>query len=542
MITPAVGKTDAPTGPKTLLAQCGPWCGAVLSGLLLTFCYPRFDQEWLCWIALTPLIAAVWFARGPRKWWRDAALGYVTGIVFFTGTFSWLSSLGTLFASFWLHGLPFLLSFYLGIYFAFWSWFIGWFRGGDFSKSGRNLTIGFVGAAAWVAQEWVRGWLFSGFGWNGLGIALHADLAMIQIAAWTGVPGLSFLVAFGNLMAVIIARRIAGEIGPVFLKRIRWEFSLAVSLIVLVFAYGVRTLWDHADGPAVTLHVAAVQPNIPQDEKFDARSEQSFLAAENKIFAQFDALTQLAATAQPQLLLWPEAATPQGLFADETNFRFVQKEAQRGDFALLLGTLDSDLKRNEDFNVAVLLSNHGGDMQIYRKIHLVPFGEYLPLRPFFGLFAGQLVPADFTPGREFTMLQLPSPKIKMAALICFEDTVGDLTRRFVKNGAQLLVNITNDGWFLQSAGAEQHLANAVFRAVENRRTLIRCANTGITCAVDPWGRVDRWLTPFTPGFAARELKIATNPELTFYARHGDVFALACALATCGALLVRGKFR
>src|SRR5581483_5829950 len=199
---------------------------------------------------------------------------------------------------------------------------------------------GIFGACAWVTLEWVRGWLFSGFGWNGLGVALHGDLPMIQIAEFTGVAGLSFLVAFSNLMVVIIVRRIAGEIGPVFLKRIRWEFSV---------------------------HVAAIQPNIPQSEKFDPQSEE-------KIFQQLDTLTTLAAASRPQLLLWPEAATPQGMFADEVNYRFVLNQARRGDFAMLIGTLDSDIQRHEDYNVATLLTDRGQHMQTYRKMHLVPFG------------------------------------------------------------------------------------------------------------------------------------------------------------------------
>ncbi len=524
-----------------------PWLAATFSGVSLALCYPRFDQSWLCWIALTPLICAVWFSRPParRCWLRNVALGQLTGMVFFSITFGWLSSLGTLFENFWLHLLPELLSVYLALFFAFWSWFLGLLRAQNFLSSSRNLGIGFLGASGWVAQEWTRGWLFSGFGWNGLGVALHADLAMIQITEFTGVSGISFLIAFSNVMAVIIARRIIAEAGPGFLKKFRWEFSVSVGLIVLVFAFGVRALLHPANEKTVTLRVAAVQPDIPQLVKFESRSEQSFARAEGEIFRQLDTLTMFAAASQPQLLLWPESATPRGMFGDEVNFSFVQKEAQRGDFGLLLGTLDSDLQRQEDYNVATLLTHRGEDVQTYRKMHLVPFGEYLPLRhvfPLFALVAGQLVPADFTPGREYTLLQLPSPDVKLAALICFEDTVGDLARRFVRRGAQLLVNITNDGWFLRTAGAEQHLANAVFRAVENRRPLVRCANTGATCSVDSFGRVSLWLKYFERGFATREMQVPVQSTLTFYTLHGEVFAVLCACVTGVYLLSRIKVR
>ena len=528
-----------------------PWLAAAGSGGLLTLCFPPFNVGWLCWIALTPLICAVWFQTSARSLF----LGYVAGLVFFTITFSWLSALGALFENVWLYGLPPLLSLYLAFYFAFWAWFIGRLlpppapagnaissspldikgplenasavRGAAFLNSRRNLITATLGASAWVTHEWIRGWLFSGFGWNDLGVALHRDLAMMQIVDITGVPGLSFLVAFCNLMIVILTRRIAAEFGPVFLKRVRWEFSVTVALVAGVFAYGVRTLMQRPAQTTVDLRVAAVQPNIPQLEKFAPE-------AEDKIFEQLGQLTTLAAATQPQLLIWPEAATPRGIFADEANYRFVIDHAAQGDFGLLIGTLDSDLQLQEHYNVATLLTERGTEFQTYRKMHLVPFGEYIPLRnsfPLFALIAGELVPGDFARGQDFTVLQLPSPPLQLAALICFEDTLGDLTRRFVQNGADLLVNLTNDGWFLQTPAAEQHLANAVFRAVENRRPLIRCANTGVTCSIDAHGRIDRWLKPFERGFAARRIRVPIEQRLTFYTRRGPVFVYGAILIT-----------
>ncbi len=520
--------------------------------------FPPVNQGWLAWIALIPLICATWFGQehlafevwrlkfgvspnpsreketpNPKpqtpnlKRLRPAALGYVSGLAFFTTTFSWLGELGPLFGNSWLRLLPLLLALYLGLYFAFWAWFLAWLLprrdAQQFVHSGRNLAIGALGASAWVAQEWVRGWLFTGFGWNNLGVALHDDLAMIQIADHTGVAGLSWLVAFCNLLAVLIVRRLVAEIGPTFLKRIRWEFSATVTFVVIVWAYGTRTMLRGDATPTVPLRVAAIQANIPQREKFD-------LAQEDEIFAQFDRLTGLAQLLQPppQLVLWPESATPRGLFDDELNHDFVFAQARRLEGALLLGSTDFDLERNEDFNIAALLTDQAGRLQIYRKIHLVPFGEYLPLRPLFGPIVGPLVAADFTRGREFTLLELSEPAIKFSALICFEDTLGYLSRHFVAAGAQALVNITNDGWFGRSAAAHQHLANAVFRAVENRRPLIRCANTGVTGLVNRTGFVERWVPEFQEGIAVREVAIPVNAPRTFFTRHGDLVSPASA--------------
>jgi apolipoprotein N-acyltransferase len=542
---------------QSALRLAWPWLAAIASGVLLTLSYPPFDQGWLIWIALTPLLCATWFrdsrARGWRRHLRAAAPGYVAGLVFFTGTFYWLGTLAELYGNPLLLALPFLLSLVLGGYIAAWTWLldavlvpIGEAR--RFPNSWRNLATGALGASAWVALEWVRGWLFGGFGWNGLGVAMHRELAMIQIVDITGVWGLSWLVAFGNLMAVIIVRRIVGEIGPVFLKRVRWEFSISVALVVVVFSYGVRRLIKNDPGPTIPLRVAALQPNVPQSEKFDPE-------AEAKVLALFDRLTALATLSQPapQLVIWPESATPRALFAAEEVIGFVRKQAARGDFGLLIGSTDFDPALGEDYNIAALFTERGEKLQIHRKMHLVPFGEYLPLRPLLGPIAGGLVPGDFTPGTEHTVLALANPAVRIGALVCFEDTLGDLTRRFVAGGAQLLVNITNDGWFAQSPAAAQHLANAMFRAVETRRPLVRCGNTGFTGSIDPFGRAARldaksrlpsphhfipFLKPFQQGFVSGEIAVPTENRTTLYTRHGDWLPHLCAAIVAAACLLR----
>jgi apolipoprotein N-acyltransferase len=501
--------------------------------VLLALCFPPWNQEWLCWIALTPLLATVF---SPGSFWRRASLGYVAGLVFFSATFWWLSSLAALYGNPWLLSLPVLLALYMGLYLAFWAWFLGALVGSfdpgrRFNRSLRNLALAALGASAWVANEWVRERLFGGFGWNPLGVALHQDLAMIQIAEFTGTPGLSWLVAFVNLMTVIIIRRIAGELGPNFSRRIRWEFSFTMALIAVVFAFGLRRLLHPEAVQEVPLRVAAVQPNIPQTEKFDPDSE-------DRVLDQLGNLTKLAVLGKPapQLVIWPESAVPRGMFASEGNFHFVMDLVQSGDYGLLFGNVDFDPQKNEDHNSALLLTRHGSGQQNYHKMHLVPFGEYLPLRPVFGHFLGELVPGDFTPGRDAATLYLPDPGISLAALICFEDTLGDLARRFVLGGAQVFVNVTNDGWFGQTPAAEQQLANAALRAVENRRPLIRCGNTGVTCQVFPTGHVERWLPAFQQGFAAREVQVPAKPRVTFYTRHGDWLSEVSIALTLLALL------
>jgi apolipoprotein N-acyltransferase len=535
-----------------------PWLAAATSGGLLVLCFPTAGDGWLAWLALTPLIAAVWFSP-PGGWWRNLALGYLTGLVYFTGSFSWLGALGELVGNPWLRLLPALLSLYLALFPAFWAWFIGLLRpapaadqrgysaatlnGYDFSRTGTNLGLALLGASAWVAQEWVRGWLFSGFGWNGLGVALYAKLPFIQIAEWTGVGGISFLLAFTNIIAVATLRRFVAEIvrGRV---RPHWDFSVTITLICVTFAFGIRRLQERRD--STPLSVAAVQANIPQNQKWN----QAF---EDRIFSRYRELTDFAAQLQPDLIIWPEASLPGPVFL-EPNHEFVREIARTGEFSLLLGSIDFDLKGDTqfDFNAAILVTGRGAHTQSYRKNHLVPFGEYVPFRnsfPLFALVVGDLVPADFRAGEEYTVLRMPNPAVNLGPLICFEDTIGDLARRFVLGGAEVLVNVTNDGWFMRSHAAEQHLANAVFRAVENRRPLIRAANTGVTCFIDERGAVTNALrgvdgTPFVTGVLTGRVAVPRSPAFTFYTRHGELFSHLCASLTliAGIVLLRHRRR
>jgi apolipoprotein N-acyltransferase len=515
-----------------------PWVAAILSGLLCTLCFSPFDQSWLCWIALTPLIAAVWFSgsNSRRRWLRNLLLGYVAGVVFFTATFSWLGSLGVLYENFWLRGLSLLLSIYLGLNFAFWSWFIGLIAPRDFLSSWRNLQIAFIAAVAWVAHEWVRGWLFSGFGWNGLGAALHGNWPLIQIAEFSGVTGLSFVIAFGNVIALTTPVRLFREaqtrqVHPHF------DFTLTLAGIVGLLAFGFYSAQNRP--PAKAVRVAAVQANIPQREKFDVQFS-------TQIFERFARLSEIAlrSSPPPELLVWPETSLPDPVRDPNTESSdFVTRFAVSSKTDLLLGTLDMEDRRA--YNAAVLLSGATEQMQIYRKVHLVPFGEYIPLRhsfPLFAAIASKWVPGDFDAGGDYTVFRLTNSDVRVAPLICFEDTVGDLARQFVLKGANLLVDVTNDAWFLRSAGSRQHLANAIFRCVETRRPMVRAANTGVTCFVNEFGRVTQMLQDetggtFTEGVLTGEIKVPTEGQLTFYARHGELFAKLCAGITLIAIIV-----
>lgn len=502
--------------------------------MLLALCFAPFDQSWLVWIALSPLFAAIWFGpthpRHPLL--RKVELGYTTGLIYFLGSLSWLISVTPLG---W-----FLLCLYLSLYPAVWAgmiWVIATPRETTTAtrsvwlSSSRNLTTAALAAAAWVSMELLRGSVFTGFGWNALGIALHANIPLIQLSSLTGVGGLSFLTVMSSAVAVATVRRLMIEAkgGKI---HAHFDFTLTMALIIAAFSYGLRQMG--ASGERTKLRIAAVQPAIPQNQKWNP-------AFEKRIYDTLERQTAAAAAMHPDLILWPEAATPRGFFEDPLANEFVKKQMESGEFSLLFGSLI--LSHEADYNAAIFMTGAEHEPQVYPKTHLVMFGEYVPLRESFPLFAiivGNQVPADFDAGDGPVLFRLPKPEVSMSPLICFEDTLGELGRAGANQGAQLFVTLTNTGWFQRTAAGAQHLAHAVFRCAETRRPMVRCANTGVTCFVDDLGRVGQKLTAsdgdtFGEGSLLAEIDVPVSPPTTFYMRCGEIFSSACLILTFGAL-------
>jgi len=550
----------------TRLVTAWPWLAAICSGFLYAACFPPFNLTWLCWIALTPLIAAIWFSGGESRhpWLRNLLLGYVTGLTFFWIVFSWLTTVTILG---W-----FVLEFYMAIYVAIWAWFCGLVRPrpkinrvgcskweqmlsqartsatppqSPWTKSTNNLRLALLLAAAWTTLEWLRGWVFSGFGWNGLGVALHDNWPLIQIAELTGVAGLSFLIAFVNVIILTTAYRLVVE-ARTRVMRPHFDFTFTMAAIVGVLVFGFRA--TQVPSAAKPLRVTAVQSNVPQNQKFDPQFTR-------RIFDQFRRLSEIALRSNPppELLVWPESSMPGPVLEDQESYKFVTDLAADADADFLLGTIDED--GGDVYNAAILLSEGGERVQIYRKVHLVPFGEFVPGRhtvPLLARIVGDQVPGDFKAGKEHTVFTLTNGDVQVAPLICFEDTIGELARQFVvptetSPGANLLVDVTNDGWFQHSAGSPQHLANAIFRCIETRRPMLRAANTGVTCFINQFGRVTQELrdetgSTFTEGVLSGDIKVPSEHELTFYARHGELFAKVCGVITLIAIVLTSLTR
>jgi len=527
-----------------------PWAAAVVSGLMMAGCFAPFDQTWLAWIALMPLTSALWFSKpwARREPLRKFLLGYLTGCAFFLTTFYWIHHVAV--AAYL--SLPFYLALYPGLWGLFMH-YVGTPRqkpGVERSiwlSSASNLRIALVAAAGWTATEWLRGTVFSGFGWNGLGVSLHTNLPMLQLTDLIGVGGLSFLIVLANVIVVATVQRLRLEVGRQSIRP-HYDFSLALALIAIGFTYGFRQAvrYQQEEGPLseqIPLRISAVQANIPIDIHRTRTAESV-----RYILDRYARQTEVAIALDPDLLIWPEAALPYSVTSNEGMFNFTRQvtDGFKGDH--LMGTVHFEPEVG-DYNSAFLLSREGQKGAIYHKMHLVPFGEFIPFRDSFPIFVwimGHLVPGDFDAGQFHAVLEM-SNGVKIGPLICFEDTLGDLARHFALEGAQLFVNVTNDGWFYESAASRQHLANAVFRCAENKLPMVRSANTGVTAIVDRLGRVTEFLADengntFIEGVLSGTVEVPVNPQPTFYARYGELFSIACLAVSGFALALHAAGR
>jgi apolipoprotein N-acyltransferase len=313
-----------------------------------------------------------------------------------------------------------------------------------------------------------------------------------------------------------------------------WELYAAVLLVSTAFMNGLKML-RRDDSAVPGLRVALIQGNIPQQVKFNPNEKPM-------ITERYRALTEKAALLKPDLVIWPETGSPGVLRYEAESYNLVSNMAAVANAPLLTGTMD--VEGQDWFNAAALVRQDGQVIGLYRKIHLVAFGEYVPLRKILPIMKW-LTPIDgsFERGDTFSVMQLDA--VRFGAVICFEDTLPDLYLQFVKRGVNFMVNLTNDAWFKESPAAEIHLANAVFRAVETRRPLVRCTNNGVTCVVNESGQVksDRRLPPFQEGILVCTVPLSEGKELTFYTRHGDWFVVLCALISalaCGWMAWRAR--
>ncbi|MFZ5861882.1 MAG: apolipoprotein N-acyltransferase [Nitrospirota bacterium] len=507
---------------------------AGFSGLLLILSFPRPQFPLLAWFALVPLLLAVTTAS-PR---RAFLLGWITGITFFTGSLRWIAYTMVHYGHLleWLSYLVLLLlTAYLALYVGLFAW-----TARVLLDQPTWIRLSAL-PAAWTALEFARTYLLTGFPWAVLGYSQAGTLPVIQIAELTGVYGVSYVIVLVNaaLAVALTAPRPAGEmplpipvasfvpVAPPSVPRRSLAALLTAALtLTVVLVYGHWRL-DHlsrADAAIEPLRVAVVQGNVDQDRKWDP----AFLRA---TIDRYHALTREQTTAPLDLVVWPEAAMPFFFERDAAYREELLAFVAETKTPLLFGSPAIDQRGGRAprlYNSAYLVTETGEAAGRYDKVHLVPFGEYVPLERLL-VFVNKMVDGigEFAPGNDVTVFSLE--RFRLGVMICYEVVFPDLTRRAVRNGATVIAAITNDAWFGDSAAPYQHLDMVALRAVENRVPFARAANTGVSGFIAATGRVSAATDLFVP--ASRANPLAPRAETTWYTRSGDAFAWACAAFT-----------
>ena len=476
------------------------------------------------WLALTPLIVAVFDVHRGRREFRPRRaflLGLVAGVGYFGGTVYWTGTVVSQFG-----GLPWpvgivvaaLLVAYLSLFPALFSLCLDWLA----ARHGRRAIL--LAPAVWVTTELGRTYFWSGFPWLLLGYSQTTVLPVAQLASVVGVFGLSVLVAaISSTVAYFVLMRSTGSV---------------VALGIAAATLAGITLWGNHRLQTGTLaasgrqvRVALIQGNIPQDEKWDPVHAPA-------IVKRYLTLTRQAASQGAQLVIWPESSTPFP-FMDDVGGEAIRSLVRETGIELLLGSDMIDHSTKSYYNAAFLVRKSGDIAGVYQKMHLVPFGEFVPLQQLL-FFVGPLVEqvGGFTPGAQ--MVALPTSHGLISTAICYEIVFPRLVRESVLKGSELLTTITNDGWYGHSSAPYQHFLQASMRAIEQGRFLARAANTGISGFVDPYGRVIEKSDIFTQAVLVADLRMLQTP--TVYGRIGDLFAYICAALTLAALVFSGGFR
>jgi apolipoprotein N-acyltransferase len=512
------------------------WLLVLLSAVLQILIFPLPNLYMLCWVAITPLLIALLRTRQPGALQLRAGikllpanplqaflLAYVCGILWYAGTCYWIYSV--------MHqyggvntpagiGILILFCLYLAIYHGVFGLLVSLLAGsGPF-----NLRALLLSPVLWVAVELARTRV-TGFPWGLLGTTQVDNIPLARIASVTGVYGLSFEIMLVNaaLAATFLAPRE---------KRKRLALATVIAALILQAGILIPVPASRADH-----HAVLVQANVPILEGSDWT--KTYFNDTLRDLTETSLAGQSGAP-HPDLIVWPENPAP--FYTSDPLFRdAVSNVAQQSNSWVLAGSVGirnasaTPNQTTEIYNSAALIGPNGDWVSRYDKVHLVPFGEYVPFKNIFS-FAGGLTKevGDFSRGT--SRAPLDAGGTKLGVFICYESIFPDEVRQFANNGAQVLVNISNDGWYGDSGAYAQHLKQSRMRAVENDRWLLLDTNTGVTAAIDPNGRII--ISAPRKTRTALPVSFALSNATTFYTRHGDWFAYLCAIISAVALLMR----
>ena len=496
----------------------------VLTVVLAVGAFPPFKAPEFAYAMLAP--GAFWAYTRPR--WK-----VYLWTMFAAQAVAWTILLG------WLHHVTWLGLLLLGPFVGAWvgTWYlvVRWVLPRIIGQPVITRLFAVLGlAGAWVVIEWSRTWLLGGFPWLPLAASQWERATILQIAAFTGAYGISFVLVMMNLGFAAYAHRLFREGATGFNKRSQ-EFFLALFLLLACVSVHFTESFNRRGYTRPLARVAIVQPAIPQDVKWDGARAPAILDVLQKT-------TTEAAATRPDVILWPEAVTPLAVRGDAAMKEFVEAVTKRAGVPLVLGSIAVEKPNSPDetwFNGAFLVTPAEGVAEsYYAKRQLVPFGEFVPLRPVLG-WLKKFVPigdGDFSPGDFSAPLLVPlrgQPSV-WGPLICYEDIFPGLARRSALGGAGVLVVLTNNGWFGEGGAAFQHAAHAVLRAVETRRPVIRCGNAGWSGWIDEFGLV-RTVTDDGGSIyfrGTRTIDVTCDARWaernSFYTEHGDWFVLVAA--------------
>ena len=450
------------------------------SAILLNLSFLGHNLGILAWVGLIPFLISLQNKTWQKRW----LISFLFGFLFFIGLIYWLIHVS-------LIGLI-ILCIYLSLEFSLLAVFL---------PNPKHCSSLIIGPILWTIFEKIRGALFGGFLWGLLGYSQFENIPLIQAVDKVGVWGISFIVVLINftLFQILSLRKQKMKI-PVFLY-------IPIVCLVSMYTYGF-TIIQNQPFKQKEFKLSMIQPNIAQEKKWHPDYAQENMN-------QLRKLTLQAALNNPDLIVWPETSVPGYILDEPRLYNQVNDIAKQAKTALLVGSPRDDYLTRQYYNSVFLFSPQGALKRYHDKIHLVPFGEYIPYKNIFSFLKNSPI-ADFSAGKRYTLFQCfnqQKQEISFGVLICFEDTFPALVKEFKQQGADFLITVTNEAWFKKSTEPLQHTAISVFRAIENRCWFMRSANTGISCFIDPYGRIqekvlgkENNLDIFIQGIATYQIK------------------------------------
>jgi apolipoprotein N-acyltransferase len=537
---------------------------ALISALLLWSAFPPSSQSASAWIALIPLLFLI----------RNSSPKHAFGWAWLSGTFFWCATLSW-FPAIIKNGGPWILVVLGQVALAAWcALFFGafgfasarvWAWAGTGSSMKRILAVTVMDPLLWAGTEYLRGKLLTGFAWNFLGVSQVNNLPVVQIASVLGVYGVSALIILFNGAITSIASRTLEPFlarlkrqpfqAPKFPERLLRSaeslLPLACVLACWVWGFNRINLWMRTEQTHPMWRIAIIQPNIP----CYFNNNKELIQQQREIFNEQNQMVKLAS---PDLTIWSETSVPYLMPESPSALAFVKRGAANTGSPILAGVMEAEktaVSRSAPegvhyYNAAWLFDRDGKPLSTYRKQHLVPFGEFIPLDKTFPILQ-KLAPTGVScmPGKAPSVMKLTRANgdtLHIGALICFEDTIPDLSRHSVRAGARILALVTNDAWFNGSIEPIQHLHQAVFRSIENGVPMVRCANSGVSATVDPVGRTtaltsSKHLADFH-GFLVRPLHVPATPLPALYTVCGDFLLAIPGMILLLGLLAPSVFR